>query len=185
MISIVTLLLIRLTSSDYIDDWELKKKSFVEWTKRFLDAKLNPVEPIVNEFGMSVVASRDIVPGDIYSYVPVTHTIGVDLALESAEAGDVCKKVFDECPDHRPEFDCIALYLIAEKRKGAKSKWAPYFDVLPANFYHVPADTIQKGGDSRVAGLVGSNACYVLAEISVREDADVARLFEVESGHVC
>ena len=75
------------------------------------------------------ICGRGLLARESMSEGELMMTIPLDLCLTKANAQIFFgKRVI---PDDMDEYIAIAILLMVEKSKGEKSKWKPYFDVLP------------------------------------------------------
>uniref|UniRef100_A0A1I7ZK58 protein-histidine N-methyltransferase n=1 Tax=Steinernema glaseri TaxID=37863 RepID=A0A1I7ZK58_9BILA len=82
-------------------------------------------------YGLGLVASGNLDSGNVVVRVPVSAILSVDKAQKS----DMLRRVYEN-DDLVSKMDnvCLSLMLACEKLKGEKSEWAPYINMLPANF---------------------------------------------------
>mmetsp|Transcript_3718 Transcript_3718/g.5072 ORF Transcript_3718/g.5072 Transcript_3718/m.5072 type:complete len:603 (+) Transcript_3718:247-2055(+) len=71
---------------------------------------------------------------DCVLYVPLKYLMTNEVAMES-EIGKAIQKSGYEM---RSEHSWLAVYLIQEKHKAAKSFWKPYIDILPDKYGNMP-----------------------------------------------
>jgi hypothetical protein len=95
--------------------------------------------------GRGLLAKEGIAQGELLLTIPL------DLCLTRATAQQCLGT--ELVPDSLDEFLAIALLLVAERLKGPKSTWAPYFAVLP-NVKDVYPAFMWEGED--MAQLLGS-----------------------------
>lgn len=124
------------SSSSSLPDQDIER--FEKWLFPHIDASLNPIEiRRTPSMGFGAFAKRDLARGEIYSAIPLTHVISLKTVLQSPLA-TVCRRVLEHCPGVRPAFDCVAVFLVHERRLGDQSFWSPYLRLLPRSYYHLP-----------------------------------------------
>lgn len=130
------------------------------------------------EFGVGARAVRELHVGDSYATLPPSLTIGVDTArARSPELAAMCDSL--EGPTRFKWIDCILLFLVLERRDGRESFWAPYLDVLPRSFEHLPA----LFEDADIEELQASSARHYVERVRRVFDAKYGALSELQDLH--
>eukprot|EP00954_Amorphochlora_amoebiformis_P029444 1393171-Amorphochlora_amoeboformis.AAC.1 len=75
-----------------------------------------------------------IPPSDCVLFVPKNYLMTNEVAMES----EIGKAIQNSGYDMRSEHSWLAVYLIQEKHKRAKSFWKPYIDILPDKYGNMP-----------------------------------------------
>ena len=141
-------------------DVDVKRRidAFNTWARQLFDPSSNPIEAFVSpEAGIGARATRNIDIGDAYSSVPLEWVISGESAR--ADLGTVCTSMDDDydtvdlpvdadvrSAPRRAHYDgdCILFFLVKQARLGAASRFAPYIDLLPCNYLHVPTRFTEK-----------------------------------------
>jgi hypothetical protein len=118
-------------------DLEQRVAAFNEWLLPKLPPKTNALRVFVHpELRIGAQATRDIGPEEVYNDTP--FIISRSTALASS-----LRPLLDELERNtrrRMDFEVLLLFLVQERRLGAESAWAPYLDLLPESYAHVPVN---------------------------------------------
>lgn len=164
---------------------EEKEKAFLDWLNgpaNITGLKNIKITNVGNPPHRGTIALVDIKEGDGFIHVPYSSMIlGEDQRIES-DLGAVFHHDYQKV---KPFFYStgepnlhrrVALSLLVEKRKGAKSFYKPYIDILPQHFTR-----IQDFSDLELAEMEGSTVYKEVIEARARAQYEYEMLFPMLS----
>jgi hypothetical protein len=77
-----------------------------------------------------VLASRDLQPGDVLMRVPYAMMFSLDAVVATSRAAAAVR----DLRPHLPQDELLAIALVAERRAGPESFWAPWIRTLPRSY---------------------------------------------------
>lgn len=164
---------------------EEKEKAFLDWLNgpaNITGLKNIKITNVGNPPHRGTIALVDIKEGDAFIHVPYSAMLlGEDQRIES-DLGAVFHHDYNKV---KPFFYStgepnlhrrVALSLLVEKRKGARSFFKPYIDILPQHFTR-----IQDYSDLELAEMEGSSVYKEVIEARARAQYEYEMLFPMIS----
>ncbi|OQR98134.1 hypothetical protein ACHHYP_09053 [Achlya hypogyna] len=128
-----------------------------------------------SDMGLGLQATAPIQEKDLVLFVPHDIVICRDVALHA-----VPKAMQKMLATLRSDNDLLAIFLVYERLKGVKSKWAPYLAVLPPNIplpFLSSTDALAELHDVELAKTISASKDAVAASFDAVMRAGVAKYF--------